>query len=313
MRAERRAGRWQAALAWPALAWLALAWPAPALGEATPAPRRVDVTLREYTAMNVVLVPDLGTRFSFPFALDDPGETAPFTLTMTNPVFVHHREPGRRFFTVEIDPQEGQRDARYLGNLFVSVRGYHLSVALSSSLDTRTHVTDYVFSLPATARKQLIQEAVRERAAALERQHRQRLDDLDRRAAALALARLANALAREPGNRAIRERGVLSVEEGEVELRLDRMQRYGKEFFVFHYQLRNEAAVPIAVQDVALLLVDQTGQLTPVPGASSPLRSVPVGARRRARFATDVGAVDDRRYRLELRVQTSLGPVAVRW
>ena len=304
MRAERVGRR-----GW--ILWLALATPAPA--EPAPAPRRVDVELEEYTAMSVALVPDLGTRFSFPFALDEADESAPFTLTMTNPVFVHHREPGRNFFTVEIDPQGDQRESRYLGNLFVSVGGYNLSVSLSSSLDTREHVTDYVFSLSERARRRLVQDEIRERAGALERRYQERFDALERRAGELALSRLASALGRPPVRRAIRERGVLRADTGEVELRLDEMRRYGERLYVFHYRLRNATAAPLAVHGASLLLVDADGNARAAHGASSPLRAVPPGRRRGARFATDADAVGDERYRVELRVNTALGEVAARW
>ncbi len=298
---------------WAACQLALLCWPAALASAAALEPRRVAVPLREYTALNVVLVPDLGTRFSFPFALDEADASVPFTLNMTNPIFIHHREPGRKFFTVEIDPQDSERGARYLGNLFVTVGRYNLSIALSSSLDTREHVTDYAFLLTGEARKQRLQEAVDQRVAALEQRYQARLAELDRRVHELALARLAELASQPVSNRAIRERGVLRTPQGQVALRLDRMKRYGKRFYVFHYRLRNETASPLSVQHAVLSLIDAKGQSRPVAGAHAPPQTVPAGQRRAGRYATDDSAVEDPRYHLALRVQTDLGEVTAEW
>ena len=46
------------------------------------------------------MVPDLGTRFSFPFILDEQDSYVPFTLNITNPAFVNGREKGRNYFVI---------------------------------------------------------------------------------------------------------------------------------------------------------------------------------------------------------------------
>ena len=75
-------------------------------------PRVKHVTLTQETTLVIELVPDLGTRFVFPFVLDEQDEYVPFTSTITNPAFASIREPGRNSFVVTIPPSPVVMDLR---------------------------------------------------------------------------------------------------------------------------------------------------------------------------------------------------------
>ncbi|MCP5007563.1 MAG: hypothetical protein GY941_27055, partial [Planctomycetes bacterium] len=109
-------------------------------------PKLKKVELKQFTQLNVQLVADLGTRFIFPFILDEADDLVPFTLDITNPLFISTRHTGRNSFTVEVDPPaEGGQLPTYLGNMFITAAGYNISVVLSTTNSLKNHVSDYQF------------------------------------------------------------------------------------------------------------------------------------------------------------------------
>ncbi|HFE37502.1 MAG TPA: hypothetical protein ENK06_03650, partial [Gammaproteobacteria bacterium] len=105
------------------------------------APKIKRIELQAFTQFTLDMVPDLGTRFIFPFVLDEESDNIPFTLKMTNPVFTHQRVPGRNFFVVELPPMSQPNTTNpvspvYLGNLFINAGGYNITVLLRSSNKT---------------------------------------------------------------------------------------------------------------------------------------------------------------------------------
>ncbi len=273
-----------------------------------------NVKLEPFTTLNVALVPDLGTRFVFPFVLDEGDDIVPFTLDVTNPLFIPKRHNGRNFFTIEVDPPEdGGGVPMYLSNLFVSVGGYHLSIVLSTTTDLRKHVSDYVFELSDAAREDLIQQAIKKRTSGLEESYKKKQLELDRKADEIALRKIGLLAMHKPSTRKIKEEAMLELPTGErVELYLDEVLVYDKKFYVFRYEITNDTADVLRVSDAALFIKSDSGVYQKITGANSIIPRIEVGETARGFFASD-SVLLKRDVNIKFSAVTSQGNVEAVW
>ena len=273
------------------------------------------VKLETYTTFNVQLVPDLGTRFIFPFVLDETDDLVPFTLDITNPLFISTRHEGRNSFTIEVDPpKEGGAIPTYLGNLFVTAAGYNLSIVLSTTTDLRQHTSDYIFELSAQAREDLIQQAVSKRTQSLEQAYQDKSAQLDQRAAELALRQVGMLALSDPDSDSIKEESVLELATGEqVTLYLSQVMTYGKRFKLFQYEVTNDTADDLRITDAAILAVDQNGITQKLVGANSIIPRIESGKTVKGVITTDSPLINNDQVSIRLSVVTSAGVVEVNW
>ena len=134
------------------------------------------VKLEPLTKLELHLVPDLGTRFVFPFKLDEQSETIPFTLKATNPLFQTKREPGRNYFVVSLPPEGLQPNANglyptYIGNLILNAGGFNITVLLKSTNNIKEHVSDVVFEYGKAEKQKLIDDVLADAIEALEKRY----------------------------------------------------------------------------------------------------------------------------------------------
>ena len=227
----------------------------PSVAFADFSPKKRVIALTEFTTLNVDIVPDLGTRFVFPFVLDESSENIPFTLKLTNPVFQSKREPGRNFFIVEIPPQEaGGAMPAYLGNLFINVAGYNISVLLKSTPKLKDHYTDIVFKLTDEKREQLIEDAVKARVDVMKAMYKEKEDLLDRQAYKMAMDNIGAMLVKGGSSNNISEDEEFVLNNGDVLiLSLNKLFKYNR-FSIFTYEMAFEsgANTSIAIQDIKL-------------------------------------------------------------
>lgn len=280
------------------------------------APSIMEVTLKPHTTFTVYIVPDLGTRFVFPFVLDEGDEYVPFTLNITNESFQHDRKEGRNSFVVTIPPpKDGSRPPIQYSNLFVTVAGYEISVELRSTTDLTKHKSDIVFKLSPEKREELIQHAVAQRTKALEREYKERSDALDKQVDKRALSKVGALALTSPTSVRIKEEGQLTLDNGDkVTVFLDNALTYGPyTLFLFNIDNRGYTA-PIDILDAKLFAVDSnTKQSTPIDGAPDiPPRVLPrtegkgVVTVMKAQLPTDDKA-------LQLQLLTNKGAVQLQW
>ncbi len=278
-------------------------------------PKLKKVELEQFTSLNVELVPDLGTRFIFPFVLDESDDFIPFTLDITNPLFISTRHAGRNSFTIEIDPpEEGGQLPTYLGNMFVSVGGYNLSIVLSTTNSLKRHVSDYVFELSDKAREDLIQEAIVKRTKSLEESYQQKLSEIDDKASIIALRKIGNLALSDPDEDPIKEESTLELDTGEkVILYLSEVLIYGKKYKLFTYEVTNDTTEDLKVVDAVLLTIDKNGLQQKLFTANSIMSRIKPGDTHKGVITTDSPAVDNKALNIRLSLLTSAGLVEVDW
>lgn len=179
------------------------------------APRNRNVVLQKHTTLTVEIVPDLGTRFIFPFVLDEQDAYVPFTLNITNPSFVSLREAKRNSFVVTIPPASAGRGPAQYASLFVTVAGYVISVELRSTSDLSKHYSDVTFELGDAERENLIQQGIAKRTQALEAEHKKKMDDLEKIADLKAIARVGSVVLKRPSVKRVKEESQLSLSNGD--------------------------------------------------------------------------------------------------
>lgn len=296
------------------IAWLAAGLLVAAAVTADGAPRNRNIVLKKHTTLTVEIVPDLGTRFLFPFVLDEQDEYVPFTLNITNPNFVSKREPKRNSFVVTIPPEKVVRGTSQYGSLFVTVAGYEISVELRTTNDLNRHYSDVTFELGAAERENLIQQGIAQRTQTLEAEYRKKMDDLEKIADLKAIARVGTITLRRPSVKRVKEESRLTLKNGDrITLFVDEAITYDP-YTIFTVELDSDSNTQgLTILGTKLFGVDpDSKQLRPIEsGNEIPLRIQP---RETAKGALTVLASSlNPKELLKLVIQTDKGEISAQW
>ena len=182
----------------------------------TAKPIHKDIELKQLTTLVLNFYPGMGTRFTFPFLLDNDDNYVPYTNDNTNStVFIPiKRQKGRNFFVITVPP-EHVLDDRDIGNMFITVAGYQISVEMHSTKKRSDHVTDVRFLMGEKAREDLIQHVIAQRSKALEQSYKDKFDQLDVMTEQRALAKVGMLALTEPTETRIKEEAVLELKNGD--------------------------------------------------------------------------------------------------
>ncbi|MHB8454000.1 MAG: hypothetical protein ACYDDO_04725 [Acidiferrobacterales bacterium] len=277
------------------------------------APSQRHVILRKYTTLTADIVPGLGTRFIFPFVLDEQDRYVPFTLDITNPtVFVSHRDPGRNSFVVTTPVN--LRRARYYGNLYVTVAGYEISVELRTTTDRARDASDIIFDLGRKARADLIQQAVARHMRALDADYQRKVAELDKRIDEQAIARIGTLALHSPEHHRIEEEARLKLANGNrVVLYVDESLTFGA-YTVFTFDVHSGShAQGISVTDARVFEIEPGSSApTPIEAADMLPARIPPGGDGQG-TVTVVGATLNPANLLRLDVLTDQGKLEAQW
>ena len=278
------------------------------------APKNRNVVLQKHTALTVEIVPDLGTRFIFPFVLDEQDTYVPFTLNITNPSFVSKREPKRNSFVVTIPPTSAGRTPIQYGSLFVTVAGYEISIELRTTNDLRKHYSDVTFELGEGDREDLIQQGIAKRTEALEVEYKKKMEDLEKIADLKAIARVGTIALKRPSVKRVKEEARLTLGNGDkITLYVDEAITY-EPYTIYTIELNsNSNTHGISIVGTKLFGIDpDTKQLRPIEtGNEIPQRIEPRETVNGV--LTVLASTLNPKELLKLVVQTDKGEVAVQW
>ena len=293
------------------LSYLALCSFLFAINTAYAEPRAKSVELHKRTTLTVYVVPDLGTRFSFPFILDEQDSYVPFTLNITNPAFVNGREKGRNYFVITAPVRS---EGSMLGNVFVSVAGYEISVELRTTNDLSKHYSDIVFTLTSEAREELIQQSIAQRTAALEQEYKKKFEELDAAAEQKAIARVGRLAIMKPDIKRIKEESRLKLPNGDsIVLYVDQVVNYDPySIYLFNVEA-DSGSKGLTILDAKLFSVDaDTKQVRPIESAKDvPTRVQPNQEVQGA--ITVLGSALNPNNLMRLQVVTDKGNVEAQW
>lgn len=281
------------------------------INAANAAPRSKPVELHKRTFLTVYVVPDLGTRFSFPFILDEQDAYVPFTLNITNPSFVNTREKGRNYFVITAP---ARAEGTMLGNVFVSVAGYEISIELRTTNDLNKQYSDIVFNLTNEAREELIQQSIAQRTAALEQEYKKKFEEIDAAAEQKAIARVGRLAIKKPDTKRIKEESRLKLPNGDsIVLYVDQVVNYDPySIYLFNVEA-DSGSKGLTILDAKLFSVDaDTKQVRPIESAKDvPARVQPNQEVQGA--ITVLGSALNPNNLMRLQVVTDKGMVEAQW
>ncbi len=293
------------------LSWFALLAFIFTVNAASAEPRVRTVELHKRTTLVAYVVPDLGVRFSFPFILDEQDSYVPFTMNITNPAFVKEREKGRNYFVITAPTKaEGQM----LGNVFVTVAGYEISIELRTTNDLTKHFSDIDFTQTPEAREELIQQSIAQRTAALEQEYKKRFEELDATAEQKAIALVGRLATKSPDTRSIKEESRLKLPSGDsVVLYVDKVVNYDP-YSIFLFSIEADSGSKgLTILDAKLFTIDEeTKQARPVDAAKNIQARVQPSQEAQGEI-TALGSALNPKNLMRLQVVTDKGTVEAQW
>ena len=281
----------------------------------TAKPIHLDIELKQLTTLVLNFYPGMGTRFTFPFLLDNDDNYVPYTNDNTNSgVFIPlKRQKGRNFFVITVPPEHVSGD-RDIGNMFITVAGYQISVEMHSTKTRSDHVSDVRFLMGEKAREDLIQHAIAQRSKALEQSYKDKFNQLDVMTEQRALAKVGMLALTDPTETRIKEEAVLTLSNGdETILFVDLVLDYPG-YSIYKFDIENDSSANhVAVRDAKLFLIDEnSGKKIPLDTAKQiPKRIEPRGIATGV-LVVDKNRVDDNK-QLMLEVLTDGGSVQAVW
>jgi len=281
----------------------------------TAKPIHKDIELKQLTTLVLNFYPGMGTRFTFPFLLDNDDNYVPYTNDNTNSgVFIPlKRQKGRNFFVITVPPEHVFSD-HDIGNMFITVAGYQISVEMHSSKRRSDHISDVRFLMGEKAREDLIQHAISQRSKALEQSYKDKFDQLDVMTEQRAIAKVGMLALTDPQETNIKEEAVLELKNGdETVLYVDRVIEYPG-YSIYKFDIENDSSANhVAVRDAKLFLIDEnSGKKIPLATAKQiPKRVEPRGMATGV-LVVDKSRVDDNK-QLMLEVLTDGGSIQAIW
>lgn len=223
-----------------------------------------DVELKEFTSLNIEVMPDVGTQLIFPFLLDNP-ELLPdlkISLSNSNGFAIDALDNNKSdestegqntiVITANRAKSEGNPTPVYLGNLFITIGGYNLSIALKTTYDVREVVTNYRFNVSEEDRKHLVEHAVNRHKNLLDKQYQEQLEDLDTRARKMSLGKLSALALMKPRYTAYRLDDDLLINGERLVIGVDEFTSYGSEFHVLTFDVENFSSRDFMISSLSI-------------------------------------------------------------
>lgn len=278
-------------------------------------PIHKDVELKQLTTLVLNFYPGMGTRFTFPFLLDNDDNYVPYTNDNTNSaVFIPiQRQKGRNFFVITVPPEHVATD-HDIGNMFITVAGYQISVEMHATKTRAEHIADVRFLMGEKAREDLIQHAIAQRAKTLEQSYQDKFLQLETMTEQRALGKVGMLALYEPEESKIKEEAILELKNGDETVLFVDLKLVYPQYSIYKFNIENDSATNhVAIRDAKLFAIDEnSGKKIPLASAKEiPKRVEPRGQ------ATGVIVVDndkiDNNKQLMLEVLTDSGNVQAVW
>jgi len=237
--------------------------------ELNPEFRQVD--LKENTMLKLEVMPDAGTQLVFPFELDNPDLTPSLKILLTNPngfsVPTEESEiktmlVGQNTITIEGKANPNDPRARYLGNLFITIGGYNLSIALKTTYDTTRHVSNIVFNIDDETREHMIEQAVKRKTKNLDRRYDEKVAELDEQAKQMSLSHVAIMAMEDPDTTRFKSDGRVKLGDNSITVFADRMVSWGQQYYVLLFELENKTNLDFTIQSLKLVSLDGENERT---------------------------------------------------
>jgi hypothetical protein len=201
-----------------------------------------------------------------------------------------------------------------LGNVFITVAGFEISIELRTTNDLSKHYSDIVFDLTKEAREELIQQSIAQRTLALEQEYKKKFEEIDAAAEQKAIARVGRLAIKKPNTHSIKEESRLKLPNGDaVVLYVEQVVDYDPYSIYLFTVASDSGSKGLTIMDARLLSVDADNKQTrPIDSSKDvPLRVQPNQEVQGA--ITVLGSSLNPKNLLRLQVVTDKGTVEAEW
>lgn len=285
-------------------------------------PKTKRYPLKEFNQLQLKVVPQQGTRISFPFVLDD--QTPGPQVSNTNPTaFVVNGSANNQINTATNElvitanlPNPDGAGGDALGQVFVSVGGHQITISLSVTYDVRQHVTDVVYEAKDVKFTHLLEKMAQQQVQSIKEEYDLKLKEMQQQAKDEALKYLTSIAIYKPEyTRFDSNRDVTLKNRDEFELYFGEMVNYGNEYIIIDFEIEHEGLKTIGLEQYQLGVYKDKDEAA--PQWVTPLhvncadRILPNQSIRCAMLTTDTKVLENKQ--LELRVQTTGGEMVAKW
>lgn len=214
------------------------------------------VELKEFTTLQLNVIPDVGMQLIFPFLLDDPLLSPQIKIDLTNeggftvPAISQHKMviPDQNTITIIANPNQSAT----IGTLFINVGGYNISIALRTVFNVKDMSPNVIFEISEDERNHLITHTVERYKKALKAEHDEAMAKVEERARDMALAYVGEVALAYPKTKRFISEFPIALESGRIIFFADRMLEYNN-FSVLAFEIQNVNSHDINIMDISLI------------------------------------------------------------
>jgi len=208
--------------------------------------------------MTLDIMPDSGTQLIFPFQLDNPELSPALKIKLTNsdgfwvPTTTDEVKLLKGQNTLTILGLAGSDNPTsqlpvYLGTLFISIGGYNLSIALKTSYNPKSIVTNIVFNIPVENRDHMIEKSVKRYTDKLDSEYKVKMDEIDILAREHALKHVGVMALSDPDTTSFRIENDVHIDSNRLVVNADEIANYADQFYVLIFDIDNFSSVDLKV------------------------------------------------------------------
>lgn len=230
-------------------------------------PSFTKVKLKEFTPMQLEVMPDAGTQLIFPFELDNPDLRPALKMRLTNangfyvPVSdsdIKNLIQGKN--TITIIGKTNPQNATHLGNLFINIGGYNLSIALRTTYEPDKHKSNIIFEIDDKERTHMVENMVRERTKYYEEQLEKIKDANEKSMDDSSLIHLAKIARITPKNKRFKEEGSINIGGNRIVMFADSVLSYGDLYHSFLFEMENKSSKDFLINGIDIVVKKDGGE-----------------------------------------------------
>ena len=276
----------------------------------------VKIELKEFTAMKLNIMPDSGTQLIFPFNLDNEELKPRLKMRLSNEAgFWIPTKPedikvlkGQNTLTIiGLVGAESTESPVYLGNLFISIGGYNISISLKTTYEPKEVISNVVFNLSDKDLNYMVEHQVKRRVAKLEQQYKEKNKTLDLAAQQEALRHLAVMVLSPDESINFKIDGKMDIGNDRLTINADEMVMYGDSYFTIIFDIDNNSSIDYRVEEYRMkITIDETENL--ILGKFNCSKRIRKDSSLRCAFVSTNSALENAdKYKLEIATDRGTG------
>ncbi len=262
-------------------------------------PGFIPVRLEEFTTLQLDIMPHAGTQLIFPFELDNPFLKPALKIRLTNgkgfqvpsddnalDTYVSGKN------TITIVGKANEKNAVLLGNLFINVGGYNISIALRTTYHVSKHSPNIVFEEDDEARNHMVESMVRERTKYYEEKLAKIKEDNEKSLDDSSLIHLAKVARMKKKIVKFKEEGSITLNGNRIVVFADQIQSYGDLYHSFLFELENKSSNDFRISGIDIIVYNEGGEHS-LLGSMDCADRIESGQNTKCVFTTSKGILKD--------------------